>query len=247
MSRSDGGIAAGAEYWATPPNLNALSSRELLALPERAFLEYMTASRAFRETAYGVAAARMMRWPRPEPAHAKALDWGCGVGYDSVSLAEIGWKVDRTDLIGESVLVADRWLALLDFYPPQVRRHRVDNDVELEIRVPSRPCGFHPPLPIPWTYDLIVAYGVLHHIENPAPVIDAFREALEPNGRVLLMLYTRKFVPEPNARVDGKREDDYTRGYSEDEPRTLFGDGWAVRTGPVWNRGRYMRVEAWRP
>lgn len=37
--------------------------------------------------------------------------------------------------------------------------------------------------------DLVVSFGVLHHIEQPAPVVRAAFEALKPGGRMIVWLY----------------------------------------------------------
>jgi SAM-dependent methyltransferase len=41
-------------------------------------------------------------------------------------------------------------------------------------------------------YDLVVSYGVLHHIPDPAPVVAAARRALRPGGRMAVWLYGRE-------------------------------------------------------
>jgi SAM-dependent methyltransferase len=41
-------------------------------------------------------------------------------------------------------------------------------------------------------FDLVVSYGVLHHIPDPAPVVAAARRALRPGGRVAVWLYGRE-------------------------------------------------------
>jgi SAM-dependent methyltransferase len=41
-------------------------------------------------------------------------------------------------------------------------------------------------------FDLVVSIGVLHHIENPAPVIDAAHRALKPGGVMFVWLYGRE-------------------------------------------------------
>src|SRR3954447_617294 len=37
--------------------------------------------------------------------------------------------------------------------------------------------------------DLVVSFGVLHHIPDPAPVVQAAYDALRPGGRLLIWLY----------------------------------------------------------
>jgi SAM-dependent methyltransferase len=41
-------------------------------------------------------------------------------------------------------------------------------------------------------FDLVVSIGVLHHVENPAPVIEAARRALRPGGAMFVWLYGRE-------------------------------------------------------
>lgn len=44
-------------------------------------------------------------------------------------------------------------------------------------------------IPQEQAFDLVLSIGVLHHIENPAPVVIAAREALKPGGRMFIWLY----------------------------------------------------------
>jgi SAM-dependent methyltransferase len=44
-------------------------------------------------------------------------------------------------------------------------------------------------LPAEPPVDLVVSYGVLHHIENPRPVVDAAFAALVPGGKLAVWLY----------------------------------------------------------
>ena len=47
-------------------------------------------------------------------------------------------------------------------------------------------------LPLGLNADLVVAIGVLHHIPDPAPVVEAAFRALRPGGRILVWLYGRE-------------------------------------------------------
>lgn len=38
-------------------------------------------------------------------------------------------------------------------------------------------------------FDIACSMGVLHHIENPRPMISEIRRVLKPGGRIILMLY----------------------------------------------------------
>lgn len=206
-------------YWEHPPNLNRLRAREILDLPLRAFLPYMTVSRAFRETIYGVSAARAMDLPRPF-GNRRVLDFGCGVGYDAVSLAELGWRVSLFDLHDANRRVAARWLRQLEFYAEEA----------LDIQEGA--------------YSLVHSYGVLHHIKLVEPVIRQLQRAVAPGGALLLMLYTDTFVPEVDQRSDGKLEGPYTRGYSLEQAQELLGPGWEIWRTEVWNQNKYRAISA---
>ena len=53
-----------------------------------------------------------------------------------------------------------------------------------------RATGEH--LPSEAGFDLVVSIGVLHHIPNPHPVVEAAYRALKPGGRILVWLYGRE-------------------------------------------------------
>lgn len=53
-----------------------------------------------------------------------------------------------------------------------------------------RATGEH--LPSDARFDLVVSIGVLHHIPDPQPVVDAAYRALKPGGRILVWLYGRE-------------------------------------------------------
>lgn len=41
-------------------------------------------------------------------------------------------------------------------------------------------------------FDLVISIGVLHHVENPGPIVDAARRALRPGGTMMVWLYGRE-------------------------------------------------------
>jgi SAM-dependent methyltransferase len=47
-------------------------------------------------------------------------------------------------------------------------------------------------LPAEPDLDIVVSMGVLHHIPDPAPVVDACYRALKPGGRIVVWLYGRE-------------------------------------------------------
>jgi 2-polyprenyl-3-methyl-5-hydroxy-6-metoxy-1,4-benzoquinol methylase len=42
------------------------------------------------------------------------------------------------------------------------------------------------------TFDLVTSIGVLHHVENPGPIVAAASRALKPGGKILIWLYGRE-------------------------------------------------------
>ena len=40
-------------------------------------------------------------------------------------------------------------------------------------------------------FDIVCAMVVLHHVENPRPMINAIRRELKPGGKMIVMLYCR--------------------------------------------------------
>jgi SAM-dependent methyltransferase len=41
-------------------------------------------------------------------------------------------------------------------------------------------------------FDLVISIGVLHHVENPGPIVDAARRSLRPGGTMFVWLYGRE-------------------------------------------------------
>ncbi len=53
-------------------------------------------------------------------------------------------------------------------------------------------CGDGMAIPQGRDFDLVVSIGVLHHVENPGPIIDAARASLRPGGMMFIWLYGRE-------------------------------------------------------
>ncbi len=86
-------------------------------------------------------------------------------------------------------------------------------------------------LPVSPPVDLVVTYGVLHHILDPKPVVDACFRALKPGGkmnRVALRLgRQRRLPPACNADADG-HEASAARRARGDERRAQRRDGCSI-------------------
>jgi 2-polyprenyl-3-methyl-5-hydroxy-6-metoxy-1,4-benzoquinol methylase len=47
-------------------------------------------------------------------------------------------------------------------------------------------------IPQDQNFDLVLSIGVLHHVENPGPIVEAARRALKPGGMMFIWLYGRE-------------------------------------------------------
>jgi SAM-dependent methyltransferase len=47
-------------------------------------------------------------------------------------------------------------------------------------------------IPQDQNFDLVLSIGVLHHVENPGPIVEAARRALKPGGMIFIWLYGRE-------------------------------------------------------
>lgn len=98
-------------------------------------------------------------------AHAlrTALDVGCGFGFFSQSLADLGLKVSAIDARSENVSVAKTRSPEVDFRVGNIEAVALENF---------------------GAYDLVYCAGVLYHLENP---LRALRNLVALTGKVLLI------------------------------------------------------------
>jgi SAM-dependent methyltransferase len=92
-----------------------------------------------------------------------ALDIGCGVGYYSAMLKELGLQVTAADARAENITEARSRFSGINFYVA---------DAE------------DPSLAELGTFDLVLCFGLLYHLENP---LRAFRNLRALTGKVLLL------------------------------------------------------------
>ena len=99
------------------------------------------------------------------------LDVGCGNGYVLAQYAKHGADAAGVDLTQTAVDLCTSRFALAglkgDF-------RLTDGD-----QLPFEDC----------TFDIACSMGVLHHIEDPRPMIAEMRRVMKPGGRIILMLY----------------------------------------------------------
>jgi 2-polyprenyl-3-methyl-5-hydroxy-6-metoxy-1,4-benzoquinol methylase len=144
---------------------------ELLKLPDDEFYDYMSNARRFREKAYEIPAFEAMKFSDLRGKY--VLDYGCGYGYDAITLLYLGCRVDIYDIVPENLDVALRW-AKLEGYDKLEKAVLSDTSER---------------------YDAIHSYGVLHHIPYAKEVVDRLYQVLKKGGVFLAMLYTEKLIP----------------------------------------------------
>lgn len=99
------------------------------------------------------------------------LDVGCGNGYVLAQYAKFGAKVHGIDLTETALELTRRRFEIAGY---SGESKLTDGD---KIPYPDE------------NFDIVCSMGVLHHIENPGPMISEIFRVLRPGGRVILMLY----------------------------------------------------------
>lgn len=101
---------------------------------------------------------------------ARALDFGCGMGWLSLELARAGLHVTGIDLSPRSVEIARKYA---ETQKPPGRLNYYAADLNLEDLGHEQ-------------YDLIVVWDVLHHLPTVDRVIYRLIRALKPQGRLVI-------------------------------------------------------------
>lgn len=109
---------------------------------------------------------------------AHVLEVGCGVGLDSVRMAQQGLRVTALDLTVVGAATAER----------RARKNNYDA---------TYLCANAEHLPFPdSTFDYVYSFGVMHHAPDTQRCIDETYRALRPGGEALIMLYHRRSLNE---------------------------------------------------
>ncbi|HWP27381.1 MAG TPA: class I SAM-dependent methyltransferase [Xanthobacteraceae bacterium] len=103
----------------------------------------------------------------------RVLDVGCGNGYVLVQYAKHGAEVYGVDLTEKAI-----WLTRRRF---QLAGLKGDFRLTDGDNLPYSNAMF----------DIACSMGVLHHVEDPLPMIEEMHRVLKPGGRIILMLYHR--------------------------------------------------------
>jgi SAM-dependent methyltransferase len=118
--------------------------------------------------------------------NARVLEYGCGGGSDAMSYLRRGCTIWYADIVPENVEAARRRIEQAGLTAPSYGLVLERSDAL--------------PLP-PGYFDVVNAHGVLHHIEEPVPVLRALRRVLKPGGYLYVMLYTEHLRTQLDAEV----------------------------------------------
>jgi len=103
------------------------------------------------------------------------LEIGCGIGIDTVSLADLGFReVVGVDLTESAIQVARQRAAIEG-------RHTLRFEVANGEQLPFPDASF----------DIVYSFGVIHHTPSIAKAIAEIHRVLRPGGRALVMIYHR--------------------------------------------------------
>ncbi len=103
----------------------------------------------------------------------RILDVGCGNGYVLAQYARHGAHCHGIDLTQKALELSRARFALCG-YPGEFKL--TDGD---SLDYPDA------------TFDIVCSMGVLHHIEDPGPMVNEIRRVLKPGGTLVLMLYNK--------------------------------------------------------
>jgi 2-polyprenyl-3-methyl-5-hydroxy-6-metoxy-1,4-benzoquinol methylase len=128
--------------------------------------------RKYRVEPHIPAFAEFARW-----SGKKVLEIGCGIGTDTINFARAGAEVTAVDLSPKSMAIAQARAQAFDL-SRRIRFHCADAE-DLSCTVPVEP------------YDLIYAFGVIHHSARPERILAQLRAYSKPDGTLKLMVYHR--------------------------------------------------------
>lgn len=156
------------DYWDTRP-CNVRYSPLLIGT--RAYFEEVRARKYFVES-HIPEFAQFPRW-----TGRTVLELGCGIRTDTVSFALAGAHVTAVELSPRSLGLA--------------RAHARSFGVQDKVRFLEGNVESLSSFLEPQTFDLVYAFGVLHHTPNPVRVITEIQKFMSVDSTLKLMLYNR--------------------------------------------------------
>lgn len=151
---------------------------ELLKLPDHQFLNVVHRMEATRYGGWRNSGGLWRQHMGLDDIHGKrVLDYGCGLGVESLQYAKAGNAVSVADINQESIDMALRVLQLHGYSAMAAFRIREESPGKL----PGARDG---------EFDLVAMNGVLHHIEDPLPAVQEAHRVLDDGGELRVMVYT---------------------------------------------------------
>lgn len=239
-------FAARKKAWSSPPvdDIGYVPAADLLAMDDQDFLYVIEEAVANRYEGWrnykGNWTRWLTRWDRTEGK--RILDYGCGIGLEALILAKKN-HVMIADINEGNLAVAERAIILNghDHYGLHLISEK-------------------PPFiePAPAQLDIILCLGVLHHIPEPVPVVEAMHGWLKTGGELRLMLYSDEAweIATGTEPPDGPVHEDpdfwkfwshwdpiggYADWYDYYKLDRLFGEWFRVKScKPVTENGEYV-------
>ena len=154
------------KYWDSSP---CFTKRSAAPRDSKQFMDE-TEARKFKSEPLIPKFAEYEKW-----AGKKVLDIGCGIGIDSVNFARAGADVTAYDISSESLNITRMRAELAN-----VRVMRVQGNAE-NLGLPLI-CG---------PFDLVYAFGSIHHSPNPEKILECAKGWMKPGGTLKIMVYNR--------------------------------------------------------
>jgi SAM-dependent methyltransferase len=238
-------FATQVQEWSRPPvdGVGYISSTDLLALPDHELRRMID---AMRRTRYDVNQWRNWRGKWRDLMGldryvGKVLDYGCGVGVESLELAMSGNEVVVADIVQTNIDVTARVLRLYGYAVYNASLIGETQTVALR----------------PGSYDAFHCNGVLHHCVAPRLVMEEAHALLSDHGEARIMVYsdqgwrwaTGEDPPDDDVR-EHPRFETFVRAfdavgmhadwYDESKIKRLFGDLFEIeRFDYITQDGRY--------
>lgn len=169
------------------------------------------------------------------------LDFGCGLGVESLELARAGYQVRLADISRDNLAFASR---LLKVHGYETTAHHVLMKAPY-LEIPNE------------SLDVFFASGVIHHIPWAREIMKRASELLRPLGEARLMLYSDRgwreaTGTEPPEDVTADLDfqkfvrhfdavGEYADWYSQQRLESRFGEWFAVeRFSYLTGNGRYL-------
>jgi len=150
----------------------------------------------------------------------KVLEIGSGAGIDALTMAKHGAKVTCCDIVNSNIELCKRLFSI--------------NGLDGNFIVSKE--GYDKE-EFPDIYDIVYAYGVLHHIPEAKNVVDSLKKY---TSEFIVMLYTDKLQRDFPCAVN---EGVYTTFYDLESTKRLFSDWKIVEFTPFHSR-YYVKVKS---